>query len=77
VDLKSCFFGLVSRQNSMSVIKNTKITWQRWCNGLNRTGWRAGHKGSARFRALSSEIGGQELIPFQTSDRVDLEWWSE
>jgi len=33
---------------------------------------RAEHEVSARFRALSSEIGSQELFPYQISGRINL-----
>ena len=45
--------------------KTRKATWQRRADPLNKTQWRAGHAVSARFRVLSSEIGGQELFPIR------------
>jgi len=42
--------------------KHLKTTWQRRAGPLNKVHWRVGHAVSARFRVLSSEIGGQEFF---------------
>jgi hypothetical protein len=42
-----------------------KNTWQRRAGPLNKVHWRVGHAVSARFRVLSSEIGGQEFFPIR------------
>jgi hypothetical protein len=53
--------------------KDEKTTWQRHAEALSMSNWRADHDVSVRFRALSSEIGGQELFPYQTSGWIYLE----
>jgi hypothetical protein len=45
--------------------KPLETTWQRRADPLDRVQWRAGHAVSARFRVLSSEIGGQEFFPIR------------
>jgi hypothetical protein len=42
-----------------------KTTWQRRAGPLNKSHWRVGHAVSARFRVLSSEIGGQGIFPIR------------
>jgi hypothetical protein len=59
--------AVVGRQNwpHKKQENHVKTTWQRRAGPLNKAHWRVGHMVSARFRVLSSEIGGQEFFPIR------------